>query len=470
MLINKNQKIGGNILENFSFLNHPLFGQQYLGKLDLDLMFSHILKLEEFICCNRQLFIYNFRSGYYIPIPECNEWHILSVFFSNEIKETIKPRQANEMIERLKNTLSIQCSADNFNQSPDLINTVAGPLNYTTKEICEDSASYRFNYRLNVKYLNNCSLNDAPTFKKFCETSLEGSPEKIKLFLQILGYLSIPSLAAKKCFIFLGAPNSGKSQLLHLIENIFGEENISNISLNKLGDRFSIAQLSRSRLNICGELSGKILRNIDTFKLIVGGDRLSGEFKNKDIFTFKNQCKLIFAGNMLPPIQNEEISSAFADRLTILYFPNQVPVGERDVDLLNKLIKEKNIIFSLGIDTLSDLISSNYEFIVPNDSKEILSDYSYQQFSIDEFLDESCELGPDYRIHTSDLYAAYKSFCQSNAIDAISVNLFSQKIGTIKGVKASRFHIDGSKSLRGFTGVTLKHNLQDSDLYSRGEK
>lgn len=285
---------------------------------------------------------------------------------------------------------------------------------------------------------------------------MEGAEQKIKLLLQIIGYLCSTLTAAKKSFILLGKPNSGKSQVLKLIEFIVGEENICNIQLEKLGDRFSAAALNNKLLNVCGELSARPIRDIEKFKMIVGGDTLTGENKGQPLFQFKCKCRLLFAGNMLPPIKNEDFSSAFVDRIVILNFPREIPREERDYELLDHLIDESDVIFSLAMKELRELVQNNFSFEIPDDSKEILADYSFQPLHIDTFVEEHCELGEEFRIHTRDAYAEYKNFCRQNMVNPISEALFSQKLCCINGVRSSRFRIDGSQSLRGFCGIKLK--------------
>ena len=441
--------------------------QIYTGELNLNKMFEHILNLNLFVYCCCRLYFYFHSEGRFILIDTYNEWHVISCFFSKKIQRNILPKHICELMSRLRNTIDIQCCLEDFDNEFTYINTRNGVFNYLTKEVFPKDKKYKFTYQLKAAYIENSTMDDAPYFKKFCETSLGGDKEKIILLLQSIGYLLSPLSNAKKCFIFLGAPNSGKSQLLHLIECILGKEFISNLQLEKLGARFASAQLSTKRLNICGELSSRPLRDIETFKLVVGGDTLTGEFKNKDMFQFDNRCKLLFSGNVLPPIHDEDVTTAFIDRLVILRFPYSIPQEERDYELCNKLTKEMDIIFSLAIDTLPALIEKNYEFVKPADSLKLMNDYSFQQTNIDTFVDEWCVMGDKLKVHSLKLYEAYKDFCNENLIKPISQNLFSQKIGSLYGVENSRFRLNGSKSMRGFIGISLKFNTeQDSDLYS----
>lgn len=438
--------------------------QIYRGRYDIDDMYEHIINQDLLCCCNERLYFYYYVEGRYIQVEKQNEWHVISNMISSKMRNSIAPKHAAELVSRIKNTASIQVHIDKFNNYSNLINLRNGVLDYKKRELLEKSSDYMFTYQLNVNYIQDKNDIIAPNFFKFCETSLDNNEQKIKLLLEIIAYLCTPLMSAKKCFIFLGEPNSGKSLIIHLIEYIFGKELISNIQLENLGNRFATGVLSTKRINICAELSARPLRNIETFKLIVGGDTLSGEFKGRDVFQFENKCKLLYAGNILPPIKNEDISTAFVDRLTVLKFSHSIPKEERIYDLFEKLKNEADDIFSLAINTITELIKNKYDFTTPQDSIELLNDYSFQQTNIDIFINERCSFGESLKTHSATLYELYKKFCTENAICPISQNLFSQKIGSIKGVTNGRFRINGGNPARGFYGISIKKDYtQDSE-------
>ena len=120
------------------------------------------------------------------------------------------------------------------------------------------------------------------------------------------------------------------------------------------------------------------------------------------------------------------------------------------------LEKEADSIFSEAIDTVAELIKKNYLFPKMEDAERFLADYSFNQTHIDNFIEEWCEIGKEYRIHTKKLYQHYLDYCELNIVRPISQSLFSQKINSVKGVVNSRFRLKGGESLRGFTGITLK--------------
>lgn len=428
----------------------------YNGKINETSMFLHILSHNLIRCCNHRLYFYNKAEGRFEAIDIKNEWYYISRFFSDHIKLMVQPRTISELVYRLMNHPDIQQDIDDFNYRSDLINVKNGVLEYKTGKLLDKSPEYLFTYQLNVAFDPSVTIDSAPMFKRFCETSLDNDAEKIRLLLQIIGYLCTTLTEAKKCFILVGAPDSGKSLIIHLMEYIIGDEFVCNIQLENLSRRFSSAVLSSKFINICGELSARPLKNIETFKLIVGGDTLSGEFKGQPIFRFKNKCKLLYAGNVLPPIKNEDTSLAFINRLVLLCFSHSIPKEERIYGMADELKKEADVIFSLAIKELPKLIEENYQFAAPADSVNTLADYAFEQTSIDTFVENRCVLGSSHKIHAVDLYEAYIGFCRSNAVSPISRNLFSQKISSLPGVEGSRFRINGSASNRGFKGITLK--------------
>ncbi len=449
---------------NLYFCKDMKSEQIYKGKYDVDAMYRHILNQNLIRCCNEHLYFYYHKEGRYIKIEKLNEWHTLSCFFDRELCTEIHPKNVSEIVARLKNNSDIQVHIGAFDKNINLINLRNGVLNYITGEILQKNQEYMFTYQLNVNYISHKDDIFKPNFDDFCKTSLDNDKYKIKLLLQIIGYLCTPLMNAKKCFIFLGEPNSGKSLMLHLIEHIFGKDAISNIPLENLNSRFSSGVLSSKRLNMCAELSARPLRNIETFKLIVGGDTLSGEFKGKDVFEFENKCKLLYAGNILPPIKNEDISSAFTERLVVLRFSHTIPENERNYNLISLLQDEVDSIFSVAINTILALIRNKYAFEEPDDSKVILKDYAFLQKHIDVFLKEWCDLDINKKIHSITLYNTYKEFCRENAINPISHQMFSQKVCSLYGVKADRFRINGSNSMRGFYGIAVKDiYTQDSE-------
>ncbi len=448
-------------------INKEDFINTYKGRYDPAVMYTYVIEQDRLRYRNGIFYIYLPSQRYWPPIDNGKEWAIIGLFFPQCLRDIIDPDDIADLLKKLRNTFELIADDGDFNINPNLIHCINGAVDYKAQTIVNSDKRHKFDYKFNAKYLPKATIDDAPFFKRFCETSLDGDEQKVKLLLSIIGYLLFPLNNAKKAFVLLGPPNCGKSIICKLVEAIFGENNVCHIPLEKLGDRFSKAMLSLNRINICAELSGKPYRDLETFKLVVGGDSLTAEFKGRTPFDFKCNCKLLFAGNVLPSIKNEDISTAFADRLTVLMFPRSIDEKDRIRDLEEKLLSEKDIIFSLAVNSIKPLIENNMVFDCPEDSANLLKDYSFQQSHIKDFVEEYCDVGFDKSVYSSELYKAYKSFCEDNLVRPISHGIFSQSIGSIAGVQNCQLRIkdSGNRSGRGFTGIALKNSrTQDSDV------
>lgn len=296
-------------------------------------------------------------------------------------------------------------------------------------------------------------------FEQFCETSLQGDPEKRQQLLEVLGYILSDAAGAKSAFFLHGAPDSGKSILLNFASALLDKRLIVNIQLHQLNEKFKIAELLGKKLNVAGEIKGSALRDISSFKSITGGDRMCGEFKGKSPFYFTPTCKLLFAGNTLPETRDTDMTRSFVNRLCIVIFGVSIPKDKQDKNLLSKLLNERDEIFSLAMDALVSLHERNYQFTTPTDTQHFLNAYAETQSSVHAFLNDWCEVGNGGYIFSKDLCIVYRKYCDLNGFDPLKNQAMQSMIVTLPGVSRERIRADG-KNLRGFRGLTVRKEYE----------
>jgi len=414
--------------------------------------------------CNDVLYHYIEKDGCYKPIKQNEERACINQYISPKVRRVINTAITDEVIKRIKSNPDLKIEQTDFNRDQYLINVKNGVLNVKTYKLEEHSPNYCFNYVLNVEFKEGMRLEDCPILKIFYETSLDGNKEKLKLLLQLIGYSCSNITSGKVAFFLIGPPHSGKSLVISLLGEIVGIDNYSSLYLHQLSDRFAIAKLSEVRVNLASEIRNTKIKNLQTFKSITGNDFIEAEFKGKDMFKFRAQARLIFAGNSLPFISEEEVTSAFVDRLVVLRFIKSIPKEKWDTELLNKLIAEKNIIFSLAVLTLNELINNNYQFAKPQDCQAFLDDYRDELETADSFIENCCVLDPDSKVHKNILYAAYVKYCNDNCVsNCYDSDVFSKKIEGREGIEKTRFRQNGNP-LAGFKGIGFKLNHSNEDL------
>ena len=359
---------------------------------------------------------------------------------------------------------------DAFNNNPQFINMGNGVLDYVTDEVFPHDEKFLFTYVVRANYLSNPNLIHCPSFDHFCQTSLapltyedEDTKQKIiaekrQLLLEIIGYICCDNHAGKCAFFLKGEPDSGKSVVANFITQLFQPELISNVPLHKLSERFFKAELFGKKLNVAGEIQGKQLAEIATFKSITGGDAITGEYKGKNPFSFTPRCKLLFAGNALPGTSESDATKAFVNRLIVLLFNHSIPKEKQDKDLLKKLWNERDSIFTLAMQALKNLHERNYRFTVPAESSEFIKSFVNRNNSLQMFLQDCCVFGEKYRIHNTDLMRAYTNYCTQNGLDVFSKKKLYEMLSGYPGVYYKKFRI-GDRNAMGHIGIALKNSI-----------
>lgn len=321
----------------------------------------------------------------------------------------------------------------------------------------ESGNTYSFSYFLDFTYID-VNERETPSFDAYIKSVFPGETEvKRRLLLQILGYCLSDYTKAKAAFFFIGESNSGKSTMLELVKRILPEQTVTSIPLYRLENRFNLARLSESRINICPEISEKSLASADIFKMLTSNEMVTAEHKGGKPFEFRLKCKSLNAGNVLPDFKTGEGMAALVNRMVILLFPVSIPPEEQDLELLEKLYEERDSIFSEALDELVELRRQKFHFVEPKDSEKLKKQLFAQDGAAKNFILERCVLQKWEKIYLRDLYRAFQEYCEENLLECLYTKTkFSQFLAQQPGLVQKKMRIDGGKPLSGVEGIRLK--------------
>jgi phage/plasmid-associated DNA primase len=82
--------------------------------------------------------------------------------------------------------------------------------------------------------------------------------------------------------------------------------------------------------------------------------------------------------------------------------------------------------------------------VVPEVIIEATQDYRESQDPITDFLAETCEIGPDYRVAFADLYAAYLAYCKTYRRTPLGSRKFGERLDD-RGFETKRAGKDGGR-------------------------
>ena len=267
-------------------------------------------------------------------------------------------------------------------------------------------------------------------FMKFLEESMGGDMGQISLIQEMLGYFLIPVNSAQKCFVIVGVGGAGKSVLLRVLNDILlGKQNVSNVSWQALNERFKTAELFGKLANIFADLPTKYIDDNGIFKALVGEDYLTVEKKNKDPFSFQSCARLLFSCNSIPKNYGDR-SEGFYRRLIIMRFNNSVPPDKRDPNLIEKFRMEADGIFLFALNGLKRLMNNNYTFSETEVNKAELRQYREESDSVLLFIRECCEVGNDKVCGSTEIFNAYKGYCEECGLKPYSQRMFVRQLTT----------------------------------------
>jgi putative DNA primase/helicase len=333
----------------------------------------------------------------------------------------------------------------------------------------EQASDFYMTHKIKADYIpcQERRKEDGITFENFVKTTFPDDVQHSRqALLEIMGYIVSNFLGAKKAFFLVGYPSSGKSVILQFMERILGQDAVSHIDLDKLGMRFNIAELAGKKANLSGEVPSGKIKDIASFKKIVGKDTVMAEFKGQNPFSFRFSVKLLLAGNQLPDFSVSDGSASVVNRMHVLYFPKEIEKEKQDESLLKKLLEEKDYIVSEALDAAANVKKNGYRFTLTKGSEKLLEEYCEDARMFERFISNSCEKGSgeEFRVYKADLWDKFSTFCQENGVEVLmSKKVFYCKVAGMEGIGSGKGRISGGKSLAIFHGMRMKENKSEKE-------
>ena len=269
-----------------------------------------------------------------------------------------------------------------------------------------------------------------PRWNQFLQEVFEHDEDRRQkiLFLQeMVGYLLTPSTEHHVQFWLVGEGSNGKSVILQVIMWLLGSENVSNVPLHSLGQRFYLAQLVGKLANICDEIAAGIQLNDAVLKSVVSGGTLQAERKGEQPFEFTPYARLVASTNVLP--RTADRSHGFFRRIKILPFTRIFAPHEQDRSLAMTLQEELPGIFNWALQGLRRLQRRGHFTEVPS-SQQMEAHYRATLDPAQAFIQtqlQSCAAdNKPLRTLSSTVYAAFEAYCATHGYELIAPSSFGK--------------------------------------------
>ena len=429
------------------------------GVFDLR-VFQHIKETHDLFILGGVPYLYH--AGVFRPDPAGSELKtmIRKLIFDQFVKApTIK-----RIYELFLYDAELQVTTEDLNDYPETwINFTNGFYDPVTKKLISHDPKYKAVNQIPHAYDPERELKGSMVtewLQFICP-----DPEDKEMLLQFAGLCMTRDARQQKFLILNGQGATGKSTVIRMIDKVIGSDNISNISLGQLGQRFAAYGLLGKLLNSCADLEIDALTDVSTLKKVLGEDTLSAEAKGKDAISFKSYAKLIFSTNELPIIKSEK-TNGFYRRLLVLTM-NKVP-EKQETDFFNRLSAEIDSFIRLSVAALERMYQSG-RIMESARSIEAVNRLRRDSDTSEAFLSEKVVRSQSGRVKRADLYREYESFCQEQERQPLTRTNFFR---SLRAKAVAEVKVAGEMY---FKGIVLKEEhggwkTVKADPFSRRER
>ncbi len=292
-----------------------------------------------------------------------------------------------------------------------------------------------------------------PRFQKFLVEVL-GDEKLIAILQEFVGLCLVPETKFEKCLVLVGKGANGKSTLLYVVQYLIGIANISTVAMGKLESEFHRVNLYNKLVNISSELEISELVGSGYFKSIVSGDLIDACYKFKDSLNFRPYSRLIFAMNELPRVRDRSVG--FYRRLVIVPFNKQFTGGKEDKTLAKTLISEIDGIFNWALLGLNRLFEQDH-FTESTIVDDMVESYKKENNPALTFIEDDCFIDLEAEVQKSNLYDAYKNYCEENGYRHLgNAQFFKEVRNQVPGISESKTGKDGNRK-KILYGITLEN-------------
>ena len=346
--------------------------------------------------------------------------------FAKHIKASRSAKSKENMLKEIQHHIPIM--PFQLDKHKMAFNVPNGTLSLKSGQLVPAKRDYFITKFSPVEFTDNA---DCPMWRRFLDDIFGGDRELIRYIQKAVGY-SMTGDTSEQCVFFLyGTGRNGKSTFLDVLREIFGDY-VSNIQpetimvKNSMGNGINsdIARLKGARMVTTVEPNEGVRLNEGLIKQLTGDDAVTARKLYGNEFEFKPEFKLWMATNHKPIIRGTD--DGIWRRIHMIPFTVQIPVDKVDRQLKSKLEREYPAILRWAVEGC--LLWQREGLKQPRAVLDMTREYRREMDVISGFLDDRCEMGEGFSAKSSELYAAYSAWCESNTEFKMSNTKFGVEI------------------------------------------
>lgn len=343
---------------------------------------------------------------------------------------------------------------DNDPEPAQLLSCLNGMLEMRTRRLVPSTP--RYFSPTSIGTIWDPTAQEPAEWLSFLHSIWGDDKESIRTLQQLFGYLLTSDTKHQKIFAIVGPKRSGKSTIGEVLTSLLGVESVVAPTLASFDRPFGLQPLVGKSVAIIGDarLGGRADQQavVERLLSISGEDSILVDRKNRDPINVRFRVRVVLLSNELPRLY--DASGAISSRFVILQTTRSF-LGEEDVELKGRLLKELPGIFAWALEGYEDLREQG-RFTVPLASMQAMDEIEALSSPITVFLADRCHIEAGVQIAKDELYGEWKKWCEQNGREPGNSASFGRDLHTtIPTMKQTNQRMPSGKRVRFYEGVCL---------------
>jgi putative DNA primase/helicase len=325
-----------------------------------------------------------------------------------------------------------------------------GLLHVGTRQLLELTPNY-FNL-VSVPFAYDPYAPEPARWLEFLHQLWPDDEEAIQAIQDWFGYVISGRTDLHKILLMIGPIRSGKGTIARVLEALLGGRgNVAGSTMASLATNFGLEPLVGKPLCVISDArlsSQNAPQALERLLSISGEDLMTVDRKYKAKWTGTLPTRFFLISNELPRFLDP--SGAIVSRFIVVE-TIQSFLGREDRQLTADLLTELPGIMNwalVGLDRIT-----HGPFTMPKSSDAAIADLQDLVSPTSAFVREMCNRGPNETVKVTELFDAWRRWCESNGQRAGNVQTFARDLRAVVRLGDFRPHGQG----RWYRGLSLKH-------------
>jgi len=347
--------------------------------------------------------------------------------YRKNIERLLSSNGKEMMIKEAQHIPNIPCQNTDFDKDIYKINCRSGVLDLKTGNIQDHLPSL-----MQSKFCNCEITKKRPEkFLKFLDETFSGDKEVVRYILTVFAICLTGDTTEQKIWYLVGDGSDGKSLLVKVISYVLGDYSATastDLIIDKKYQSQNISEVARlkgKRMVSISETKTEDKLDEAGVKNMTGGDSIVARFLYCNEFEYTPEFKILMMSNYEPRIVGND--HGIRRRIKIIRFQHTIADEEQDRHLYEKLIAEKNEIFSMLVDYYREYLKSG--LVEPKKVTDWSQGYFKDNDVVQQWIDEDCIVGNGFHDEANNLWADFKMwYDKRNEYFKYSQTLFGRNL------------------------------------------